>query len=107
MANAVGALDPAAAGDAGVDALLPPEVEITSPEWYDQIDPDDATFEVTGEVSRAPGLGHLHLPRPASPPATTRTTPRPRPGDFQEVVTDADCDTPIDGDSSRRSTSTT
>ena len=32
------------------DAALPPEVEITGPDWYEQIDPGRATFELRGQV---------------------------------------------------------
>jgi hypothetical protein len=31
-------------------SLVPPEVELTSPEWYEQIDPARASFDVSGEV---------------------------------------------------------
>ena len=31
-------------------SLVPPEVELTSPEWYEQVDPARASFDVTGEV---------------------------------------------------------
>jgi hypothetical protein len=31
-------------------SLIPPEVELTSPEWYEQIDPARSSFEVRGEV---------------------------------------------------------
>ena len=39
------------------DAAMPPEVEITAPDWYDQIDPAHATFALHGQVF-ARGAGY-------------------------------------------------
>ena len=80
------------------DALIPPEVELTAPEWYEQIDPARSTFEVRGEVFArgkpyscrilvAPG----HYPNQAEAPA----------GDFHALPSSV-CDgstrtEPIDG----------
>ena len=79
MERAVEALDP---DDLGDSSVVPPEVEIFSPEWYEQVDPARSTFPVTGEIYArdapytcrvliAPG----HYPNNAEAPS----------GDFHEV----------------------
>ena len=42
------------------DAAMPPEVEITSPDWYDQVDPGRASFDAARPDLRA--WRRLHLP---------------------------------------------
>jgi subtilase family protein len=95
MAKAVGALVPPPLGDSTLKSLLPPEVEITSPEWYDQLDPAQASFEVRGQISKRPGSGPCtyrvliapgHYPNNAELPA----------GDFQQID-GGGCDSPVDG----------
>jgi hypothetical protein len=98
-AKAVGAVVRTPLGDSSVKSLIPPEVEITSPQWYDQIDPSQTSFDVTGHVSArtdtadctyqvlvAPG----HYPNNGVAPGGTGD------GDFQPVAS-GDCDTAVDG----------
>ncbi len=95
LARGVGALVRPPLGDPGVKSLLPPQVEISSPEWYDQLDPAKASFEVRGQVSARPNSGQCtyrvlvapgHYPNNDQVPA----------GDFQQVG-GGNCDDPIDG----------
>src|SRR3954454_4758018 len=46
MARTVGWVDPASG-----NAHIPPEVEVTSPKWFDMVDSSKSTFQVTGHVS--------------------------------------------------------
>ena len=95
MENAVSAVVRPPLGDANVDALLPPEVEITSPEWFDQIDPDAATFDVEGKVrarSNTTGCTYRVLLAPGHYPNNSEAPT----GDFQEVDS-GPCTSPVDG----------
>lgn len=97
MANAVGALVRGALGDATIKALLPPEVEITSPQWYDQLDPSQ-DFEITGQISKRPGSGtctYRVLIAPGHYPNNDELTDLP-PGDFEQIDSGS-CDSPVDG----------
>jgi subtilase family protein/hemolysin type calcium-binding protein len=75
-------------GGASAKSLVPPEVEITSPEWYDQVDPSRASVPINGDVF-ARGTGYRcrvlvapgHYPNNAEAPA----------GDFSQVPS-AHCD---------------
>jgi len=69
MHNALGAVldDPADPGD----AKIPPDVEIDSPQWFQQVDPARSSLEVTGQVYAA---HELHLPGLRRFRGTTRTT---------------------------------
>jgi Subtilase family/FG-GAP-like repeat len=76
--------------DAVTAGALPPEVEITSPEWFAQVDPTDpAAAVVKGQVqARAAGSYTCRvLIAPGSYPndATTKASP---PGDFKPVPSD-------------------
>ena len=86
VSRGVNAILPRPFGDANVKATMPPEVEITSPEWFDQVDPDAGDAAVEGEVYArgepytcqvlvAPG----HYPNNGStedtPPATSSRSP--------------------------------
>ncbi len=95
MARAVGPLVRAPLGDPDVDALLPPEVEITSPEWYDQLDPDQAGFEIRGQVSKRDGLGSCAYRVLLAPGHYPNNSETPL-GDFQEVA-NGSCDSDVDG----------
>jgi hypothetical protein len=95
LARAVGALVRGALDDPSAKALLPPEVEISSPQWYDQLDPGQTTFQVKGQVSARPGSGPCsyrvliapgHYPHNAELPS----------GDFQQVARGS-CDSPVNG----------
>ncbi len=70
------------AADAGT---IPPEAEITSPRWYAQVDPSDATVTVSGDVY---ARGNAYTCRvyvaPGSEPNNGMTTDIP-PGDFEAV----------------------
>jgi hypothetical protein len=83
MARTIGALvdDPA---DPSVPKL-PPEVEITSPEWYQQVDPARTTLDVEGEVfARGDQFTCRVLVAPGHYPNNSTTTQTP-PGDFKEI----------------------
>jgi hypothetical protein len=95
MANAVGALVRPPLGDSSVKALLPPSVEITSPEWYDQIDPSQDSFEVDGQISKRPGAGACTYRVLIAPGHYPNNTELPL-GDFGEVA-NGSCDSPVDG----------
>ncbi len=79
--KAVNALVPASGG-----SLIPPEVEINSPDWYSQNDPEQETIAVEGDVSARPGLSYTcevlvapgHYPNNATAPT----------GDFHPVDSD-------------------
>ncbi len=45
-----GRLDAYKSVDAAAEGWIPPEANITSPEWFQQIDPQDESFEVDGYV---------------------------------------------------------
>jgi FG-GAP repeat protein len=66
-------------------AAIPPEAEITSPDWYAQVDPGQPTVAVQGEVF---ARGNYYSCRvevaPGSEPNNGRTTDIP-PGDFKRV----------------------
>ena len=64
---------------------IPPEAEITSPHWYSQVDPAQATAEVRGHVY---ARGHTYSCKvyvaPGSEPNNNLTTDIPG-GDFEQV----------------------
>ncbi len=101
VSNAVNALVPRPFNDASVKAKIPPEVEITSPEWFDQVNPEKPTAEVKGQVwARGQQYTCQVLVAPGHYP-NNRTTTQVPPGDFK-VVPSAVCDgtprtDPIDG----------
>ncbi len=93
-AKAVGALVRPPLGDSSVKSLTPPEVEITSPQWYDQIDPSQTSFDVEGHVSvRAGSCSYAVLVAPGHYP-NNGVAPN---GDFQQVGSTQSCDSPVDG----------
>ena len=59
-AKAVGALVRSPLGDSSVKSLIPPEVEITSPQWFDQIDP--VADQLRRHRARLSALGLVGLP---------------------------------------------
>ena len=62
---------------------IPPEAEITSPEWYAQVDPTQPTVDVRGEVYARGGTYTCRVEvAPGSEPNNGRTTDIP-PGDFK------------------------
>ena len=75
-----------------VDAgTLPPEAEITSPEWYEHVDPTQPTVTVRGDVyARGSGYTCRVEVAPGSEPNNGSTTDIPA-GDFK-VVSSAWCD---------------
>jgi hypothetical protein len=95
MARAVGAVLPGPLGDPSVKALLPPEVEITSPQWYDQIDPAQGSFDVTGQISKRPGYGGCNYRVLVAPGHYPHNDEVPA-GDFQQIGSGS-CDAPVDG----------
>jgi hypothetical protein len=72
------------------DSKVPPEVEITSPEWYEQVSPDQPTFNVRAQIwaRGAPYVCQV-LVAPGHYPNNAKTTDTP-PGDFKPV-TSAPC----------------
>ena len=71
--------------EAADDGVMPPEAEITSPEWYSQVDPAQATAQVSGHVY---ARGHSYSCKvyvaPGSEPNNGLATDLPA-GDFQQV----------------------
>jgi hypothetical protein len=64
---------------------IPPEAEITSPEWYAQVDPTQPTVDIRGEVYARGGTYTCRVEvAPGSEPNNGRTTDIP-PGDFQTI----------------------
>jgi hypothetical protein len=95
-ARAVAALVRPPLGDPSVKSLIPPEVEITSPQWFDQIDPSLASFDVEGHVSARPGSGSCSYAVLVAPGHYPNNGVAPS-GDFQQVGTAHSCDSPVDG----------
>lgn len=63
--------------------LIPPEVEIESPEWYQQIDPSAASFEVRGHVGAARHGGALRCVVEVAPGSQPNNTEAG--SDFREL----------------------
>ncbi len=95
-AKAVGALVRGDLGDSSVKSLIPPEVEITSPQWYDQIDPSAASFDVTGHVSARSGSGSCSYQVLVAPGHYPNNGVAPN-GDFTPFGSPQSCDSPVDG----------
>ncbi len=69
------------------DAEIPPEVEIESPTWYEQVDPARTSIEVTGEVYARGGTYSCRVfIAPGHYPNNGLTTDLPNPGDYSEVT---------------------
>jgi hypothetical protein len=95
MYHAVSWVDPASG-----NAEIPPEVEVTSPNWFEMLDPGASTFDVKGQVY---DRGHAYtcklLIAPGSYPKDTEAPD----GDFVEFPSPGVCDGstqhtgPIDG----------
>src|SRR3954454_2566909 len=65
--------------------LIPPQVEITSPEWFAQVDPARSAFAVRAQIdSRGASYTCRVLVAPGSYPNNATTTDVP-PGDFKQV----------------------
>jgi hypothetical protein len=78
--NMVKAEEPAAQGK------IPPEAEITSPKWYAQVDPTQATAAIEGQVyARGASYSCTVLVAPGSEPNNGLTSDV-APGDFQAVA---------------------
>ncbi|MGI9019188.1 MAG: S8 family serine peptidase, partial [Solirubrobacterales bacterium] len=91
VSSSVNALVPRPFRNAGVDARVPPEVELTSPEWYSQNDPEQSTLTVEGEVYARGALYTCQVSvAPGHYPNNRSTTASP-PGDFKPV-TSSHCD---------------
>jgi Subtilase family/Thrombospondin type 3 repeat len=95
-AKAVAALVRPPLADSSVKSLIPPEVEITSPEWYDQIDPAQTSFDVQGHVSVRDGSGSCSYAVLVAPGHYPNNGIAPN-GDFQQVGTTQSCDSAVDG----------
>jgi hypothetical protein len=67
------------------DAAVPPEVEFTAPDWYEQIDPERASFALRGQVfARGAGYTCAVYVAPGSQPNNDFDTAS-TPGDFTRV----------------------
>jgi hypothetical protein len=71
--------------EAARSGLMPPEAEITSPDWYTQVDPANPSVDISGQVY---GRGHTYACKvyaaPGSEPNNGLATDTP-PGDFQQI----------------------
>ncbi len=85
MDRAVDALVADPANPGATPSEIPPEAEITSPQWYEQVDPSNLTLAVGGEVFArgAPYVCDV-LVAPGQYPNQSETTDTP-PGDFESV----------------------
>ncbi|MDQ1703065.1 MAG: hypothetical protein QOF57_2317, partial [Frankiaceae bacterium] len=84
-ANMTSSVEAVAAG------RIPPEVEITGPDWFSQVDPNQATFDVQGTVDfRGGEFSCVVYVAPGSYPNNASTEDLP-PGDFKPVSSSA-CD---------------
>ena len=73
------------AEEAAAAAKIPPEAEITSPNWYSQVDPTQASVAIDGQVyARGHSYSCTVLVAPGSNPNNSLTSDIP-PGDFQAV----------------------
>ncbi len=64
---------------------IPPEAEITSPQWYQQVDPSNPNVRVSGDVyARGRSYTCEVLVAPGEYPNNARTTD-PEPGDFRPL----------------------
>ena len=66
------------------DSQVPPEVEITSPDWFAHVDPNQATFALRGQVSARSSYSCEVYVAPGSQPNNDSTTASP-PGDFKRI----------------------
>lgn len=83
MAQALDAVlsDPSSPGP----ARIPPEAEITSPQWYEPVDPASSSISVDGDVyARGRSYTCEVLVAPGQYPNNARTTASP-PGDFEPL----------------------
>ena len=94
-AKAVGALVRSPLGDSSVKSLIPPEVEIDSPQWFDQIDPAQTSFDVTGHVSARSGSSACNYTVLVAPGQYPNNGLAPD-GDFKPYASGS-CDDPVDG----------
>ena len=86
-----GRVNMARAVPAAAAGRIPPEVEILSPQWFDQVDPRQATMPLRAELdARGAPYTCRVLVAPGSYPNNAQTTDTP-PGDF-EVVPSPWCD---------------
>jgi hypothetical protein len=73
------------AAEAAAGGTIPPEAEITSPDWYTQVDPSQPTVAVRGDVyARGASYTCSVEVAPGSEPNNGHTTDIP-PGDFKQV----------------------
>ena len=94
-AKAVDALVRPPLGDSSVKSLIPPEVEIDSPQWFDQIDPSQTSFDVTGHVSARSGSSDCNYTVLVAPGQYPNNGVAPD-GDFKPYASGS-CDDPVDG----------
>ena len=89
--KAVNALMPGTRTDSTPKSNIPPEVEITSPEWYSQNDPEQATLDVGAQIwARGGSYTCQVLVAPGHYPNNASTADVP-PGDFKPVAS-TQCD---------------
>ena len=94
-AKAVDALVRPPLGDSSVKSLIPPEVEIDSPQWFDQIDPSQTSFDVTGHVSARSDSTDCNYTVLVAPGHYPNNGLAPD-GDFKPYASGS-CDDPVDG----------
>jgi hypothetical protein len=84
--NMANALEPVLSDPSSpAPSQIPPEAEITSPQWYQQVDPSNASISVTGDVyARGSSYTCEVLVAPGEYPNNDRTTASP-PGDFEPL----------------------
>jgi hypothetical protein len=83
--KAVDALMPGSRTDSSDKSKVPPEVEITSPEWYSQNDPEQGTLDVRAQIwARGTPYTCQVLVAPGHYPNNASTDAVP-PGDFKPV----------------------
>jgi hypothetical protein len=69
---------------AAADATIPPEAEITSPDWFEQLDPHQAHLAITGYVNARTGYTCRVQMAPGGQPNNAAASASP-PGDFVNV----------------------
>ncbi|HMC70406.1 MAG TPA: S8 family serine peptidase, partial [Mycobacteriales bacterium] len=70
---------------ASANGTIPPEADITSPDWFEQLDPSSSSIVIAGYVNaRAPYTCRVQV-APGAEPNNDRVTAAP-PGDFSDVA---------------------
>src|SRR5437588_9349987 len=86
--NGYGRIDAYKAVEAAAQGWVPPQADITSPEWFDQLDPAQASFAVNGYVNARTNYTCRVEVAPGAQPSNAPTSAN---GDFASVAS-AYCD---------------